>query len=251
MGITITDLKKNLGPGLGLRKNKYLLELPVPGISGETLNILCQSAGLPEKTIQTTTIWHKGRRYEMRGETNFSGTYEVSILDDSDMNVRKVFDKWLNKIDDTGAANGGILGASGEGPLSSAISNIKSGVKALNEAKNFLKNPVKNLIGFGLNVLNSDGAGNPPGYQVDVNIWQLSQTGEKVYGYKLQNAYPKELGIVTLDDEQENQLSQFSVTFAYSEFIYMEGGSFKTQVAKGLLGNDLMEIKDGIKSLFD
>jgi hypothetical protein len=43
MSINITDLKKALGPGLGLRKNRFLMELPIPGIEGRTMNILCKS----------------------------------------------------------------------------------------------------------------------------------------------------------------------------------------------------------------
>ncbi|NQU33998.1 MAG: hypothetical protein HQ521_12250, partial [Bacteroidetes bacterium] len=91
MSITINELRKHLGPGLGLRKNKYMLELPVPTVSGESLNILCQSAGLPERNISTTDLWHKGRKYTVRGETDFVGEYEISIVDDDKMTVRQLF----------------------------------------------------------------------------------------------------------------------------------------------------------------
>ena len=80
-GFNITELKKNLGPGLGLRKNRFLVEIPIPGIEGKTLNILCRSAGLPERNISTTQYWHKGRDYNVRGETDYVWQYEISIVD--------------------------------------------------------------------------------------------------------------------------------------------------------------------------
>ena len=111
MSFTITDLKKHLGPGLGLRKNKYLIEIPVPGIEGRTLNILCRSAGLPERTITTQSLWHKGRKYNVRGETDYGGTYDVSILDDSKRNdyakgINHLMNEGFMKIDFSGISPG-------------------------------------------------------------------------------------------------------------------------------------------------
>lgn len=182
----ISELKKHLGPGFGLRKNRYMLELPVPGVPGETLNILCQSAGLPERRINTTELWHKGRRYTVRGETDFISEYEISIVDDSNMEIRKMFDDWLKMIDNTRPdKNSNLLAAS------------------------FEETGPSFMVG--------------PQYQVDINIWQMDRQHKPVYGYKLQNAFPKEVGIVTLDDRDENTLSEFSVTIAFSEFIPIRG----------------------------
>lgn len=191
MNFSINDLKKHLGPGLGLRKNRYLVEIPAPTNNGETINMLCQSAGLPERNITTTDVWHKGRRYQVRGETDFIGEYEISIIDDDKMKIRQMFDDWMKKVDNT-KPNGGGGGASFE----------------------------------------SNGSDNPPtaSYQADINIWQMdnpspqgSVDSQKIYGYKLQNAFPKQVGIVTLEDNEENTLSEFSVTFAFSEFIPLYG----------------------------
>ena len=54
-----------------------------------------------------------------------------------------------------------------------------------------------------------------PAYQTDINIWQMSGSttstasndSQKVYGYKLQNAYPKSVGIVTLESEKIGRAS--------------------------------------------
>jgi len=245
---TITDLKKHLGPGLGLRKNKYLMEIPVPGIEGEKINVLCRSAGLPERNITTTTVFHKGRKYNMRGETDYVGTYDVSILDDSQMNIRKVFDKWLKNVDNSGTGTGLT---SYEGGLSDVLDVVKSGVEVANQIKNTIENPRDAIGGFFLGLIDANGAASIANYQTDINIWQLSASGDKVYGYKLQNAFPASVGIVTLDDGDENTLSEFSVTFAFSEFTPLENTNVTDDIIDALIGDTGNEILDGVESLFD
>jgi len=247
---TITDLKKHLGPGLGLRKNKYLIEIPVPGIEGRTLNILCRSAGLPERNITTTTLWHKGRKYNVRGETDYVGTYEVSIVDDSSMQVRQVFDKWLKNVDNTKPPSEGLLGGSFESGLGDVLDTIGSAVDVANTVKNAIENP-QQIADFFLGFIDEGNGATSVKYQTDINIWQLSGRGEKVYGYKLQNAFPSALGIVTLEDGDENTLSEFSVTFTFSEFIPLENRSILGQVADAIIGDTGVEVLNGIESLFD
>jgi hypothetical protein len=247
---TISDLKKHLGPGLGLRKNKYLIEIPIPGIEGRTLNILCQSAGLPERNITTQTIFKYGRKYTVRGETDYIGNYEVSILDDSNMNVRKVFDKWLKKVDDSKPQNMGILGGSYETGVGDVLDTIKSGVQLANTIKNAVENP-SSSIDFFLGFIDTGNAVSAASYQTDINIWQLSSDSQKVYGYKLQNAFPSQVGIVTLEDGEENTLSQFSVSFAFSEFITLENRNPTSRLVDALIGDTSVDILNGIESLFE
>lgn len=249
---TINDLKKHLGPGLGLRKNKYLLEIPVPGIEGEKINVLCRSAGLPERSITASEMWHKGRKYNVRGETDYGGSYEVSIVDDSSMEIRKTFDKWLKRVDDSKPPNNGIFGGSSyEEGVGGLLNTIKSGVEVANQIKNVLDDPGEAIGGFFLGLIDGGQGASMAKYQTDINVWQLTQSGEKVYGYKLQNAFPSQLGIVTLDDGDENTLSEFSVTFTFSEFLPLENSSMGNQIFGTLLGDTTNEIIDGVESLFD
>lgn len=246
MAFTISDLKKHLGPGLGLRKNKYLIEIPVPTIEGRTLNILCRSAGLPERNINTHTIWHKGRQYNVRGETDYIGSYEISILDDSSMQIRKLFDTWLKQIDNSKPANSGILGASFEEVVPGALSKLGELLGTTNQVKNAIQNPTQ-LLDFTIGVLAGDMSS--ASYQVDINIWQLDNSGNKVYGYKMQNAFPKSVGIVTLDDGDENTLSEFSVNFAFSEFVPLIG--YKAEVTDVIFGDGTSDILNGVEALFE
>ena len=243
----ISELKKHLGPGLGLRKNKFLMELPIPGIEGQTLNVLCRSAGLPERNINTTQVWHKGRVYNMRGETDYVGEYEISIVDDSDMRIRKMFDTWITQVDNTKPANEGILGASFEQAVPGFLSEVSSFVKTANQVKNIIKNP-KIALDWVIGSIAGTNGEAPP-YQTDINIWQLGNNVEKVYGYKLQNAFPKSIGIVTLDDGDENTLSEFSVVFSFSEYIPLQ--STRESLTNAILGDTGTGILNGVEALFD
>lgn len=250
MVFNINDLKKALGNGLGLRKNRFLVEIPVPTIEGQTVNLLCRSAGLPERNITTQTVWHKGRQYNVKGETDYVGTYDISILDDSDMRIRRMFDAWMKTIDNSKPANTGILGASFEEAVPGFLDDLKAGVKFANQVKNAIKNP-RQILDFAIGVFEGNGSSSyyAPDYQVDINIWQLDNKDQKVYGYKLQNAFPKQIGIVTLDDGDENTLSEFSVTFAFSEFIPLEND--KARLKNTLLGDTATDILNGVEALFD
>jgi hypothetical protein len=245
---TITDLKKHLGTGLGLRKNKYLIEIPIPGIEGRTLNILCQSAGLPERNITTTTVWKHGRKYNVRGETDYVGNYEVSILDDSDMNVRKVFDKWMNKVDNTKPANQGVLGGSYESGVGEILETIQSGIQLVNNVSAITSD---RALDFFLGFIDGGNSVSGASYQTDINIWQLSVDNNKVYGYKLQNAFPSQVGLVTLEDGDENSLSQFNVSFTFSEFIPLENRTPTSRLINALVGDTTSNILSGVESLFD
>ncbi len=245
----IRELKKHLGVGLGLRRNKFLLELPVPTVEGQTLNILCRSAGLPERNINVVQVWHKGRPYNMRGETDYIGEYEISILDDSDMRIRKMFDTWMTQIDNTKPANEGIIGASFEKAVPGFLSEASAFVKTANQVKNLIKNPKQALDWVIGSIAGTNASTSQPTYQTDINIWQLGNTGEKVYGYKLQNAFPKSIGIVTLDDGDENTMSEFSVVFAFSEFIPLQ--STKDSLINAVLGDTGTGILNGVEALFD
>jgi len=246
-GFSITELKKHLGPGLGLRKNRFLIEIPVPGIEGKTMNILCRSAGLPERNINMATYWHKGRMYNVRGETNYVGEYEISIVDDSEMKIRNIFDTWMEQVDNSKPANQGILGASFEKSMPGFLGELGSAIKTANQIKNIIKNPnqVKDWFIGALAGSNGDS----PAYQADINIWQLGHADNKVYGYKLQNAFPKSVGIVTLDDGEENTLSEFSVTFSFSEFVPLL--STREAFTEAVLGEESYGILNGVEALFE
>lgn len=254
MNFSINELKKHLGPGLGLRKNRYLIEIPVPTVNGETINILCQSAGLPERNISTTEVWHKGRKYQVRGETDFGGDYEISIIDDDEMKIRQLFDVWLKQVDNSRPdKNAGLMGASFEEMVPGGLDNLQEGLATANRVKNAFENP-RQALDFAIGQFNENAQLASALYQTDINIWQMDKPSpggsidkRKIYGYKLQNAFPKQIGIVTLEDNEENTLSEFSVTFAFSEFIPLYG--MKKDLLKSVVGDQANDISRGFGAL--
>ena len=200
--ITIQDLKKNLGDSLGARKNKYLIEIPFPDTSGfgRIVNILCMSTALPERNNSSTSIYMTGRKYNLRGETEYPGTYDISMTDTSDMKLRKDFDAWLNSVDNTNILSSEYVSGEGQ-PL------------------------IKTLSDFSINNIENN-------YQTDIKIWQLDTNGYPQYGYLLQNAFPTSLGAVELADDAADSLLDFSVTITYSEMIPLVWTGERTTVAQ-------------------
>ena len=183
---TIEQLRQIVG--MGVRKNKYLIQVPLSGKtgSGSLLNILCQATALPERSNSSTSFYMAGRKYNVRGETEFPGTYDITVIDDLNATLRKEFDKWLNSVDNTSR---GYQHVSGDG---AANVEVFSG----NELSTYESR-----------------------YQYDIKVWQLDVNGNKIYGYMLQNCFPTSLGSIELSDEADNGLSEFSVSLTYSEMI--------------------------------
>lgn len=218
MPVTINDLKNKLNGGL--RKNKYMIELPWSGVDSEKFNILCTSASFPQRTIQTTTISRHGRRYNIKAETDYGAEYEVTILDDNNLYFRRFFDNWMQKIDDSGANAGGFFGIDSEdSSFRQILDTVDDVTDVLDTVSTIASDPSSfwNKVTSGL----TDGTSSYAlaSYQTEINIWQLDHNGNKVYGYKLQNAFPSALGIVTYDDSEQNSLVTYNVTFTYSEFM--------------------------------
>ena len=103
---TINTLKKYLGGGL--RKNKFLVELAYPGLNNERFNCFCNTVSFPARTIQTVSASYRGHKLNMRSETDFGNEVELSLIDDSDFTVRKIFDKWLMALDSSSNDVSGI-----------------------------------------------------------------------------------------------------------------------------------------------
>ena len=100
MTSTIELLKTQINGGL--RKNKYEIYIDLPDNSnGEKINLMCKASSFPERTISTVEYWHYGRSVSLRAETTYAKTWDVTFYDDSKMNIRRLFDKWMIMIDNS------------------------------------------------------------------------------------------------------------------------------------------------------
>lgn len=252
MNYTISDLKKSLNGGS--RKNKYLLELatPVIGFNESKLNMLCQSASLPERAINISTIWHKGRKYNIRSETEYPGSITFTFIDDNKMTLRKGFDKWLNLVDNSKPISGGLFGGtsyeSGAGQIASLTN---SAVNLAEEVSSFISDPLGSATDYVSGLIDPNNKLSVASYQTDINVWQLSSDLSKVYGYKMQNAFISNISSVDYSDSELDSLVEFNVTFTYSEFLPLEDQSNSAKLLDAILGDELSNAVDNVESLFD
>lgn len=253
--LDLSDLKKQLGDGLGIRSNKYVIMVPLPYDGSYKLAVLAKSTSLPERTIGTVDLYHMGRRYKVRGETDLSHQYTINMLDDSQMKLRRYFDAWLKSVDNTTPEFEGIIGEMFEGQWKDALNVVSgtlqgiaqvarevrsSGATWAERAKNYAISSFRDSI--------TDNQILAP-YQVDVNVYQMDNTGQNViYGYKLQNCYPTEVGAVEIADENENQMSEFSVQLTYSDFEPIEPDKSTTDsIIENVLGDSASTVKNSWK----
>jgi hypothetical protein len=69
----------------------------------------------------------------------------------------------------------------------------------------------------------TNGRVNPTDYQVDLSVIQLDRNGASIKSYKFTDAFPTNIGAITLDYEQQNAIEQFDVEFVYNFFTSNEG----------------------------
>lgn len=69
----------------------------------------------------------------------------------------------------------------------------------------------------------TNGRTNPTDYQVDLSVHQLDRNGATIKTYKFTDAFPTNIGAITLDYEQQNAIEQFDVEFVYNFFTSNEG----------------------------
>lgn len=252
---TLSDLKKQLGDGLGIRSNLYGLVVPLPYEGSYKLAVLAKSTSLPERTIGTTDIYHMGRRYKIRGETDLQGTYTINMTDDSNMKLRQFFDSWMKSVDNTTPEFAGIVGELFEGQWADALNVISGTLQGIGQVARDIRSSgdtwAQRIKNYSVSSLKSQISGNQilAPYQVDVEVYQLSVNNkEAIYGYKLQNCFPIEVGAVEISDESENQLSEFSVQLAYSDFEpILPSRSTIDQVIEDVLGDSAANLKNSWK----
>ena len=107
----IDDFKANLIGG-GARANQYRVTItPPPGISigldVRRTSFLVQSAQLPAMTLGEVEVAFRGRKIYVAGDRSFEGTWNATVINDTDFMIRNAMERWNNGINDL-ADNTGI-----------------------------------------------------------------------------------------------------------------------------------------------
>ena len=101
---TLDEFKANLIGG-GARANQFRVTFNTPGAIAAGLDVrkasfLIKAAALPGQTIGEIAIPFRGRNLYIAGDREFE-TWETTVINDTDFNIRNAMERWLNAINDT------------------------------------------------------------------------------------------------------------------------------------------------------
>jgi hypothetical protein len=106
----ISKFKGLLGAG-GARPNQFRVILTFPGyvssVPDTEYSLLVTGAALPASTVNPTIIQYRGREVKLAGERIFD-PFTITIVNDTNMSLRRPFEEWMNGMNDL-EANTGIL----------------------------------------------------------------------------------------------------------------------------------------------
>ena len=101
---TLDEFKANLIGG-GARANQFRVTFNTPGAIATGLDVrkasfLIKAAALPGQTIAEIAVPFRGRNLYIAGDREFE-TWETTVINDTDFNIRNAMERWLNAINDT------------------------------------------------------------------------------------------------------------------------------------------------------
>ena len=101
---SIDDFKANLIGG-GARANQFRVTIsPPPGIAigldVRRTSFLVQSAQLPAMTLGEVEVAFRGRKIYVAGDRAFEGTWNATVINDTDFMIRNAMERWQNGIND-------------------------------------------------------------------------------------------------------------------------------------------------------
>ena len=175
MAFNISTFISNLGRD-GLRPNLFEIQLPMDGSGNPTsIALKAKATALPASSIGVAPLFYFGRQAKFAGNRVFADWTVSIIMDEYDFFV--------------GGAKGYLERWSSH--LNSHVRNVRSGsyVAPMNNGE--------------------------PGYMRDGYVNQLAKDGSSIVGrYKMVGCYPIDIGAIPVDWGANDQIAEFSVTFA-------------------------------------
>jgi|TARA_R110000822_G_scaffold125713_1_gene260614 hypothetical protein len=95
----VDDFKSKLRGG-GARPNLFKTTLNFPAYAGgdvELTSFLCKAAQLPQSSMAPLLVPFRGREMKIAGDRTFED-WTVTIINDTDFDVRDAFERWMNGI---------------------------------------------------------------------------------------------------------------------------------------------------------
>jgi len=95
----VDDFKSKLRGG-GARPNLFRATVNFPAYAGgdvELTSFLCKAAQLPASVMAPIEVPFRGRQLKIAGDRTFE-PWTVTIINDTDFNVRNAMERWMNGI---------------------------------------------------------------------------------------------------------------------------------------------------------
>ncbi len=95
----VDDMKAKLIGG-GARPNLFKVTMNFPSyVTADTslASYMCKAASLPASTIAPIMVPFRGRQLQIAGDRTFEA-WNITVINDTDFNVRNSFEQWMNGI---------------------------------------------------------------------------------------------------------------------------------------------------------
>ena len=95
----VDDMKAKLVGG-GARPNLFKVTMSFPSYvtaNVELASYMCKATSMPASTIAPIAVPFRGRNLQIAGDRTFD-PWSVTIINDTDFNVRNSFEQWMNGI---------------------------------------------------------------------------------------------------------------------------------------------------------
>lgn len=95
----VDDMKAKLVGG-GARPNLFKVTMGFPSYVTADVSLasyMCKAASLPASTIAPIPVPFRGRNLQIAGDRTFE-PWNITVINDTDFNVRNSFEQWMNGI---------------------------------------------------------------------------------------------------------------------------------------------------------
>ena len=103
----VDDMKAKLVGG-GARPNLFKVTMAFPSYvtaNVELASYMCKATSMPASTIAPIAVPFRGRQLQIAGDRTFD-PWSITIINDTDFNVRNSFEQWMNGINQHKANTG-------------------------------------------------------------------------------------------------------------------------------------------------
>jgi len=191
---------------------------------------MCKAASIPASTIASVDVNYMGRIVKVPGNRTYED-WTITVINDEEFSIRTAFENWMAEINHPASNRTGA-------------SSIGIGSSVVGEISNAAVNTIMSSMGLG----SSGGFGDNT---ITATVRQLKMDGTFVTNgaYHLINLFPTEIEAIDLNWGTNDEIEEFTVTFAYDYWTHTSGTSTVSRAAgaaKDFLNN---EINQGIRQI--